>query len=76
MIRRFVLPAEQTAELLKRGLAAGEGAQLITFPHATKDGTGMTLSHDIRSADRVNAADEDCDEPINSSHVCPGPLCP
>ena len=75
MIDRRVFSVEVTAELLRRGGAAGKGAQLVIFYESSKDGTGITELVDIQSPDQL-AGKADCDEPLNSSHLCPGPLCP
>lgn len=76
MIRSIVFPPDATEELYKRLTEAGSGAELRLIPRASKDGTGITFYLDVRSAETLSLSEEDCDEPVNSSHVCPGPLCP
>lgn len=73
---KVVFPKDPTAMILARLLNAGEGAELHLRLRSSKDGTGITLYADVRAAADVSKLDEECEEPINSSHVCPGPLCP
>lgn len=76
MIRSIVFPPKQTAEVLARLVAAGDGAELRVRFDSTVGGDGIKLSIDVRSAAQLTAKDGDCEEPINASHICPGPLCP
>ena len=79
MIRSIDFPPDATAEIAAKLVRAGKGATLRVIPRSTKDGTGIEFLIGVRSATPIAAADlfDGCDEePTDSSHLCPGPLCP
>lgn len=72
---RYEWPEDETDAIRDALNAAPKGSRASVVLHSTKGGDGIAASFQVRSPAQ-RAATEDCDEPINSSHVCPGPLCP
>lgn len=72
MIRHIQFSPDATATLFERYT---KGACLRIIPHGGKEGTGVIFDANMIQPAQLALSDDDCDAPVNASHVCP-PVCP